>query len=90
MRGKNRRGLVIKQRARNLLTFLTSIENDAYADYSNAILGIYVFRSSLRYFANNNASSLIKVSIVCLLPTVHAWQFEFELNFYPVTFSLYF
>ena len=36
--------------------------------YGTAIRGVHVFLSSLRNFASNNASSLIRVSIVCFFP----------------------
>ncbi len=36
---------------------------------SYAILGIHSFFSFLRYLANNRASSLINVSMVCRFPT---------------------
>jgi len=38
--------------------------------HRKVILGVQVSRSSRRNFASNNAPSLIKVSIVCLFPTL--------------------
>ena len=38
-------------------------------EFYDAVLGAHVFLSFLRYLANNKASSLTKVSIVCLSST---------------------
>jgi len=56
---------VRKNKEKKIIAFMHEVEDQLLVF---AILGFHVFRSSLRNFANNKASSLIKVSIVCLPP----------------------
>ena len=64
-------------------TGLQAIANKVSIDehrQRTAVLGVHVSRSSLKYFANNRASSLIKVSMVCFLPTLFLWDFNLTLK----------
>jgi uncharacterized membrane protein len=54
------------------------LHEKAWNSTTRSILGFHVFRSFLRNFASNKVSSLIRVSIVCLLPTLYSWNFNSE------------
>ena len=56
--------------------------------YKAGILGVHVFRSSLRNFASNNASALIRVSIVCFFPILETSTSMRSLR--GVTFCVFF